>query len=65
MPVSKKVLELMKQQGLTQAELSRRSGIEKSHLHHILNRNENVLEVTLAKLCKGLNCKPEDIMKGF
>lgn len=64
MPDSKKVMALMDEQGLTQAELSRRSKISRSHLNHMLNRDETALETTIAKLCKGLKCKPEDIMKG-
>lgn len=62
MPNSKKVLTLMDAQGLTQAELSRQSGIERSYLNHIIKRNMRVNEITLSRLCRGLKCKPEDIM---
>lgn len=65
MPDSKKVFALMDSKGLTQAEVSRRSGIERSHLNHFLRRNESVNENTIVKLCRALECKPEDIMKGF
>lgn len=62
MPNSDKVYELMDAQGITQAELARRSGLCRTHLNHILKRNQGATEITIAKLCKGLKCKPEDIM---
>lgn len=65
MPDSKKVMALMDEQGLTQAELARRCDLSRCHLNHMLRRDEAAKETTIAKLCKGLKCKPEDIMKGL
>lgn len=62
MPNSEKVMQLMDEQGLTQSELARRCGLCRTHLNHVLKRNKEAKETTIAKLCKGLKCKPEDIM---
>lgn len=55
----------MDAQGITQAELARRCDLSRCHLNHMLRRDEAAKETTIAKLCKGLKCKPEDIMKGL
>ena len=62
MPYGLKVKAILEKQGMTQADLSRESGIDRSNISYIVNNNRNVREKTLAKLCKGLHCKPEEIM---
>lgn len=62
MPYGYKIKKILKDKGMTQAELSRASGIKESNISHILNQDRNVRERTLYRLCKGLGCKPEDIM---
>lgn len=62
MPYGWKIKAILEEEGMTQADLSRESGIEESNISHIVNHNRNVREKTLYKLCKGLHCKPEEIM---
>ena len=62
MPYGWKIKELLKQQDMTQADLSRKTGISESNICHIIKENRNVRETTLSDLCNGLKCKPEDIM---
>ena len=62
MPYGWKVKAILEEQEMTQADLSRASGIEESNISHIVNNDRNIREKTLAKLCKGLGCKPEEIM---
>lgn len=62
MPYGEKIRKILRDKGMTQADLSRASGIEESNISFIVNSNRNVRELTLSKLCNGLECKPEDIM---
>lgn len=62
MPYGWKIKSILKERGMSQADLSRESGIEVSNISKIVNGNRNVREKTLYRLCKGLKCKPEDIM---
>lgn len=61
MPDSKKIKRMMSEQGITQAELCRRSGIKPSNMSYIVNDDHKVKETTLMRLCNGLGCKAEDI----
>lgn len=62
MPNANRIKHIMVDKGMTQADLARKSNIDKSHISHILKRNGSVLEPTLYRICKALDCKPEDIM---
>lgn len=62
MPYGWKIKKLLKERGMTQADLSRASGIEPSNISHIVNNDRNVREKTLWRLCQGLHCKPEEII---
>ena len=62
MPYGWKIKEILKEKEMTQAELSRITGIKPSNLSYIVNNNRDVLETTLERLCYGLECRPEDIM---
>lgn len=62
---AKKIRSLMDAEGINGAELARRSGITESMISLILNgKRNNLKEHTLARLCKGLKCKADDIMDG-
>ena len=63
MPDGNKIRALLEERDMTQADLSRASGIEESNISYIINQSRNVREKTLAKLCRGLRCKPEEIMR--
>lgn len=63
MPDSKKLRERLEAMNMNQAELARKAGLKPSNLSLIMNKNRDVRESTLAKLCAALECKPEDIMK--
>lgn len=62
MPYGWKVKAILDEKNMSQAELSRLTGIEQSNISYIVNNNRNVTEETLWKLCNGLKCKPEEIM---
>lgn len=62
MPYGWKIRAILDEKGMTQADLARASGIDASNISYIVNQDRNVREKTLWRLCKGLNCKPEDIM---
>lgn len=62
MPYGWKIKAILEEEDMSQAELSRLSGIEPSNISHIIKSNRNVREKTLSALCKGLGCKPEEIM---
>lgn len=64
MPYGWKIKALLDEQDMTQADLSRESGISESNICHIIKQSRNVRETTLSDLCKGLHCKPEEIMLG-
>lgn len=64
MPYGWKIKEILKEKEMTQADLSRRSGISESNISYIISQNRNVREKTLWRICSGLECKPEDIMLG-
>lgn len=62
MPYGWKIKAMLEEQNRTQADLARESKISESNICHIIKEDRNVREKTLYKLCKGLHCKPEDIM---
>lgn len=62
MPYGWKIKEILKEKDMTQAELSRRSGLDPSNISHIVHGNRDVKETTLNRLCRGLEIKPEEIM---
>ena len=62
MPQREKIKKILEEKGMTQADLARASGIDASNISYIISESRNVREKTLWKLCKGLGCKPEDIM---
>lgn len=62
MPYGWKIKAMLEEQEMTQADLSRESGISPSNICHIIKEDRDVQETTLYKLCKGLHCKPEEIM---
>lgn len=61
MPDHKKLQRIAKERGMSQGEVSRRSGIQRSNITHIFNHDKNVTETTLLKLIKALDCRLEDI----
>lgn len=59
-----KIRAIMEQKGITQATLSRRTGLTASHISYILSRSKSgsdVISSTLYKLCDALECDPRDI----
>lgn len=63
MPYGHKIRKLLEERGMTQAELSRLSGIKESNISYIVNNDRSVRENTLRRICAALNCKAEDIWK--
>lgn len=62
MPYGWKIKAILKEKGMTQADLARVTGIDPSNISHIVNEDRNVREDTLYKLSRGLHVKPEEIM---
>lgn len=62
MPYGYKVKKIMQENGQTQKELSKATNISESNISKIIKENRNIREKTLYRLCRGLKCKPEDIM---
>lgn len=62
MPYGWKIKKLLKEKGMTQADLARATGIDPSNICHIVNEDRNVRESTLYRLCEILQVKPEEIM---
>lgn len=62
MTSGKKIQAIMSDLGISQSELARRAGMKRSNVCYIVNNDRDVRESTLSKLCRGLGCKPEEIM---
>ena len=62
MPNGWKVRKILAENDMTQADLARVTGMSESNVCRIVKGNRNVREKTLWRICKGLGCKPEDIM---
>ncbi len=62
-PVSK-VAELRKAAGLTQRQLADAVSVTESTIRNWENNRSGVdMFVAIARLCKALNCQPEDLVK--
>lgn len=64
MTSSRKIRDIMDGRGMTQIELARATGMKRSNVCKLVHNDRDVRESTLSKLCRGLGCKPEDIMGG-
>ena len=62
MPVGWKIKAILKERGMSQAELARASGLKESNISYIVNNDRNIRERTLARICKALKINPEEIM---
>ena len=56
--------KLMEQKKITQYYLLKKIGIDNRTLYNI-KRNGNITLLTLEKLCRGMNCTPNDIVRLF
>ena len=54
--------KLMEQKKITQYYLLKKIGIDNRTLYNI-KRNGNITLLTLEKLCRGMNCTPNDIVR--
>ena len=52
----------MEQKKITQYYLLKKIGIDNRTLYNI-KRNGNITLLTLEKLCRGMNCTPNDIVR--
>lgn len=57
-----KLLELLKQKGWSQGELSRRSGVDRHFLNHIAHERKSPSVRTLVKLADALGCSVDAVM---
>lgn len=64
MPNSEKLKAKIREAGISQAEFGRRCGIDSTRVSLMCNKDQNVNESTLAKMCDVLGCKAEDIWNG-
>lgn len=62
MPYGRKLKDILDEKGISQAELSRMTGIEPSNISYIVNNDRNVREKTLARICEALKIDPREIM---
>lgn len=61
MGYGKKLEEKMVQKGMKQIDLSKAANIPKTTLSSIINRDNTRVEIdTFLRICKVLNCRPED-----
>ena len=54
--------ELMKEKGISQYYLLKKIGIDSKTLARI-KKNGNITLLTLEKLCRGMQCTPNDIVR--
>lgn len=60
--VNEKLDSQIQKAGLTQCELAKKSGLSKAMICLMVNgRKENIRPRTISRLCRALNCKPQDI----
>lgn len=62
MPDAKKLQKAIRSNGFTQREFAKMIGSNETWLSYMVNNDTNATERSLAKMCKALGCKPEDIM---
>lgn len=65
MPDHNKVQSIMKSKGITQSELARRMGIPRSNVVRLVNTDANSQEDIILKMCRALECTPNDIMRDW
>ena len=53
------------EQNLTQEKLSFESGLDRTFIGHIERGSRNITVVTLCKIAKALNSKPQDLLNGI
>lgn len=65
MTIGDNIKRLLEERGMSQNELSRRTGISKANVSLMVNGRRNDIKLhTLRSLCEALECKAEDLMKG-
>lgn len=65
MTIGDNIKRLLEERGMSQNELSRRTGISKANVSLMVNGRRNDIKLhTLRSLCEALGCKAEDLMKG-
>ena len=62
--IGKNIKELIKEQNMTQTELSERANISSIHLSHIETGTVSMSLETLINICHALNVTPNDILLG-
>lgn len=55
--------ETMERKGVTQYRLLKDNVLDTSTLHGIKRRNSNITLLTLERICKYLQCTPNDVIK--
>lgn len=55
--------EIRRQRGISQLELSRRSGVSYGYISELENGMKSPTIDTICKLSKALDCKPEELFK--
>jgi putative transcriptional regulator len=62
--INEKLDSQIQKTGLTQCELSKKSGLSKAMICMMVNgKKTNVRPRTISRLCRALNCKPQDIFE--